>query len=1346
VEMTQVVVSQPQTKDTRARVALALLCGLAVACTVMCITADADVTADEFLLSESLSELEQEQKVVSVDVDKVGIIYSAVPKGYHGVTKGGNSGRVRLLNYFKEIESRIATEVAGRKMDITKIKAKMAKNRAYNANARSKMKKVLLNKMAVNAKKAKHELDVQMEKTARTFHKQARLANKRWRKQIKTARKTRSIMRKNKREAAKQLASAVSNQQAALAALDQQMNAHIKKTNKHIAANAAAIKLNAKKARDALDHANAAFDKKLFNARAEAKKGRSALAAEAQSMDKKTRALISNSVKAEAAKTAAEFAKTRETMANDRAHADQSLKHSSEKFAAAMAAHKALQNKRFADTIADIEKAKEEAAALVAKATENFKVNLLQLDSTVKHQVTELNGKVTQLQGVITKNRLDQANVQRHVNAEMKRMVELGQQHENTLAKKDKGLRELMKTNHDLNAAHMKKMAAKFNMAIAGIKTQMKKDRAHQERNMHKQTSALYSTLAANEKAQGKVNSKLKAATRRARLDAEDNLRDAKKEFGKRLAQLHATVVANDKKADKKIKKLTGIVDRNAVKDAAGRRALKTLQTANKKELETAVRNAVHQGEMRALQVEKHAKDMNSKTRDAMNMRITNEIGTLTKKIHGSIEDLKLSTKEARKEMKREILYSVRSAAADAKKNLADMVKWSNKQFNTLEKGFEKRAKSDKAARAGLKKKMDEEKEAAKRALIDAVANQNKALLALKTVTQKKLKKTNTAVNAYGERVAKHAKEVTKQMAANLNVLEGKIKSARSSIKAKLTAANKASIARKEGALEFISSSLKQAEIDADKKFGAAYIKMGKARSHFDSKVASAAIDIQKVIAKRSALYDSRFAKTVKDVKLAQDAAYLEVVAARKAFTSGIVGINSAIKDQETRLTGDIELISTEVQSRKVQQKNINRKVDLELKRILKLSNTQNTEARKARGAIRKIFEEHKAVAAKEREALAKSTQGSLTKLRSKMAADRRQAAEDLTKASKALYGAVSTFEEKQQEVHTGLQATLGAAKMGVAEKRNRAKKDFEAKLMTLTNVVSANNVKYEVGINRLTGVAHSWKIATGEDRKLLRDQIGAMEKDLNKAIVKAIQIGEAKAKGVQERALEHTSTVKKVLTGEIAEKVEVMADDVFRAVLENRGKIADNYLAFKGYCGANAGDIIDYVQKNNGRGLFSLGDLLTTVAAMSVVHTTAAEGMGMGGDKVMPIFGGDNLKVSSKLSKTNGLVDEWSEAMQMVRTRWPYGIGHYLLSKVQYAMQNEGMLTVGSVADKDGQYVYVNGHAIGLSNKLDTLTSLAASAKDYQGMLKKLTTDLPKKKKVAKKEYFVPGKEWQGN
>merc|ERR1719502_1654916 len=785
----------------------------------------------------------------------------------------------------------------------------------------------------------------------------------------------------------------------------------------------------------------------------------------------------------------------------------------------------------------------------------------------------------------------------------------------------------------------------------------------------------------------------------------------------------------------------------NAVKDAEGRKALKIIQENNKKELQTAIRNAVHKGEMRALQVEKHAKQMNEKTRSAMNMRITTEIGSLTKSIHGSIEDLKLSSKESREQMKREILYSVREAAADAKKNLAAAVKMANAKMTALEKKTDETAKKAGAERAVLKKSIDEEKKKAERLIVDAVANQNRALLALKTVTQKKIKKTNHAVNAYGERVVKHAKDVEAQIKSNVKILDHKIAGAMSRVKGKLTKANAASVARKKKALAFISDSLKKAESDANKKFGKLYIDLGKDRSSFDEKLSASAMKIQEAIAKRSALYDSRFAKTVKNIKMAQDEAYAQVVQARKAFTTSIVGVNSAIKDQETRLTGEVSKVSTELQSNKVAQKIINRKVDAELKRILKESDTRATESRKARAAIRKLFNEHKTVAMKERTALAKSTQSKLTKLRGKMAALRREAAEDLSKATKELSGAVGKAQAEQDAAYTGLKGALAKAKLTTEAKLAGAKKTFQAKLMTLTNVVNANNIKYEVGINKLTDVVHDWKLVSKDDRDLLKDQIVAMEKDLNKAIVKAIEIGEAKARAVEERALEGADLQKKILAGEIAQQVERMADDVFVAVIKNRGKIADNSLALKAYCASRAGDIIDYTTKEDGKGLFSLGDLLTTVAAVSGYHTKAAEGVGFGGGEAPPVFGGKLIPVSTALSKASGLVDEWSKAMSMVRSRWPIGIGHYLLSKVQYAMQNEGLLTIGSIADKDGQFVYINPHTVGLSNRLPELEKLAAKTTAYQAALTKLTSKLPKKKKVAKKPYFVPlAKEWQGD
>merc|ERR1712028_53353 len=122
-----------------------------------------------------------------------------------------------------------------------------------------------------------------------------------------------------------------------------------------------------------------------------------------------------------------------------------------------------------------------------------------------------------------------------------------------------------------------------------------------------------------------------------------------------------------------------------------------------------------------------------------------------------------------------------------------------------------------------------------------------------------------------------------------------------------------------------------------------------------------------------------------------------------------------------------------------------------------------------------------------------------------------------------------------------------------------------------------------------------------------------------------------------------------------MGEQVETMADQLFKATLDNRGKIADNYLALKAYAAAMSDEIIDYTTKYQGKGLFSLGDLLGTVAAFSSIKTKATEGISAGGGEVQSIFDGTLIKVPTSFTKSNGLVSEWTKILSMVRSRWPY-------------------------------------------------------------------------------------------
>merc|ERR1711881_491992 len=300
-------------KGSNARVAFALLSALAICCSVMYITADGDAEtvlaargftprANKFIGSGY--DIRRPRSIESVDVKKAGMIVTNTP-----------DGRMRLLKYLNKVEKQIAKESAGRRADIAAIRAHMARNFAYNQAARASMKKQLLAKMAVNARRAKAALDKNMRRTQRQFAAAAALENRRNAATMARSAATRRIMRRNKRQAAQALKLAVLTQQRNLAALAQVTNAKIKRTNKHIAANAAHIAANAKAARKALNKAMNAFDHKMNNIASDALKKRSKLVAQANAQNAKFRSYANNRIRAIVASTAAKFKSVRDKMA-----------------------------------------------------------------------------------------------------------------------------------------------------------------------------------------------------------------------------------------------------------------------------------------------------------------------------------------------------------------------------------------------------------------------------------------------------------------------------------------------------------------------------------------------------------------------------------------------------------------------------------------------------------------------------------------------------------------------------------------------------------------------------------------------------------------------------------------------------------------------------------------------------------------------------------------------------------------------------------------------------------------------------------------------------------------------
>merc|ERR1712072_539647 len=164
-------------------------------------------------------------------------------------------------------------------------------------------------------------------------------------------------------------------------------------------------------------------------------------------------------------------------------------------------------------------------------------------------------------------------------------------------------------------------------------------------------------------------------------------------------------------------------------------------------------------------------------------------------------------------------------------------------------------------------------------------------------------------------------------------------------------------------------------------------------------------------------------------------------------------------------------------------------------------------------------------------------------------------------------------------------------------------------------------------------------------------------------------------------------ATEKKALLTTIAESVENMADNIYATVQGSRQKIADNYLSLKAYTATASDKITDYLAKGKGRNPSSIGDLMQYVAVEDV-KVQPEEGEGFGSPEIPLLFSGKEVKVDNSISKINGLVNEYIKTMGEVKERWPLGLGKYLLSKLEIAMQKTGALEVDKVAEKAGNYV----------------------------------------------------------
>merc|ERR1711970_1506496 len=149
----------------------------------------------------------------------------------------------------------------------------------------------------------------------------------------------------------------------------------------------------------------------------------------------------------------------------------------------------------------------------------------------------------------------------------------------------------------------------------------------------------------------------------------------------------------------------------------------------------------------------------------------------------------------------------------------------------------------------------------------------------------------------------------------------------------------------------------------------------------------------------------------------------------------------------------------------------------------------------------------------------------------------------------------------------------------------------------------------------------------------------------------------------------------------------------------------------------------------------------------MSNVKAKKAEGLAPPGAGLKGPFSGKDIKVKNSVSKVNGLVNEFVTTANSCRQRWPMGLGKYLLLKLEDSMSQKGVLQVDKIEGHSGNWVFVNGHAVGLSNKLNDFEGLAVRMGHYEATLAKLTASLTgKAHKAEPHQVFAKAPEWEGD
>merc|ERR1719265_2502198 len=445
-------------------------------------------------------------------------------------------------------------------------------------------------------------------------------------------------------------------------------------------------------------------------------------------------------------------------------------------------------------------------------------------------------------------------------------------------------------------------------------------------------------------------------------------------------------------------------------------------------ELRASIRNAIKRGEANAKRVMKTGEKMDKDTRWLVENSLREKIAKLQSQTNMSLEQLQAADARARAALKRQMTYAVKSMARVAKADLATAMRESVKKMNAFQKKAAAAHKASALDRAAIAASIKANAKDISRRIRDAVLADTRAKAAVSEQTAAKIKNIHNRLDIYSARMKAIAKKNRAALKAQMSATLNKIRAEESRANAALANFGKKDAARQKASLAFLKAQMKKAEKEANDKFGKAYKQLAKDKAHFDRKLGAATNKLNMALAKQAALADGRFSKTVKDLAAARKQATAQVKQLRQDFSVGLMAVTAESKRVNTRITGQISVVSGEVQTLKSNQITVNNRVKRELSEIRRVSNVRFSAAKRARGRLKALMDENKKAAAAEVKALEKGLNVKIGKLRARNARNSAQMASDLKSATKKLYGKMADMQKYNAKTAKKLNAATTAA------------------------------------------------------------------------------------------------------------------------------------------------------------------------------------------------------------------------------------------------------------------------------------------------------------------------------